>query len=424
MKILHLSYSDLDGGAARAAYRNHQALQRVGIESQMLVLKKLSTDPTVLGPTEQAQEMLANTARLIVDRLPLRRYPQKTTHVFSPAIFPLLELSRIQQLNPDVINLHWVSKGFLRPESLPKLGKPLVWTLHDIWAVTGGCHYSEGCDRYREQCGRCPQLGSNQSQDFSRKLWRRKANAWGNTVQGKRLNLQIVGVSRWIADCVKQSSLLGSYPVDVIGETLDPEVFRPQPKALACDLLRLNPDRRYILFGALNPTRDPRKGFQHLQPALQQLRNLPNTEVLLLGTSHYSPTVDLGFPITCLGKLADDLMLSLAYSAADVVIVPSVEDACPLASLEALACGVPVVCFDSTGLKDIVTHQINGYRACCFDSADLARGIEWVLNLGHEQTQTMKTQARQTVETTFHPQRQAQAYEKIYTHLLASLKNS
>ncbi|MGB0563308.1 MAG: glycosyltransferase family 4 protein [Spirulinaceae cyanobacterium] len=415
MKILHLSYSDLEGGAARAAYRNHQALQRLGIESQMLVLKKLSTDPTVIGPTEQAQEMLANTARLIVDRLPLRHYPQKTTHVFSPAIFPLLELSRIQQLNPDVINLHWVNKGFLRPESLPKLGKPLVWTLHDIWAVTGGCHYPEGCDRYRDQCGRCPQLGSNQSQDISRKLWQRKAKAWGQT-----LNLQIVGVSRWIADCVQQSSLLGSYPVEVIGETLDLAVFRPQPKALACELLRLNPDRRYILFGALNPTRDPRKGFQHLQPALQQLRGLPNTELLLLGTSHYSPTVDLGFPITCLGKLADDLTLSLAYSAADVVIVPSVEDACPLASLEALACGVPVVCFDSTGLKDIVRHQENGYRARCFEPEDLAQGIRWVLNLTGEPRQQVKAQARETITTQFHPQRQAEAYEAIYRRLLSS----
>ncbi|NEO84107.1 MAG: glycosyltransferase [Spirulina sp. SIO3F2] len=413
MKVLHLSYSDLGGGAARAAYRNHQALQSIGINSQMLVINKLSTAPTVIGPTEQAQEMLANTARLIIDRLPLRHYPQKTTHVFSPAIFPARELKRIQALNPDVINLHWINKGFLRPESLPKLGKPLVWTMHDIWAVTGGCHYPEGCDRYTSQCGRCPQLGSNQSQDLSRKLWRRKAKAWGN-----HLNLHIVGVSRWIADCVQRSSLLGNYPVDVIGETLNPEVFCPRPQALARQLLNLNPERRYILFGALNPTRDRRKGFQHLQPALQKLRGLPNTEVLLLGTAHYSSTIDLGFPITCLGKLSDDLALSLAYSAADVVIVPSEEDACPLVSLEALACGVPVVSFDCTGLKDIVRHQINGYRARPFDSDDLAHGIQWILDLDHDQTQQLKTAARQTIETTFAPQHQAAAYKKIYANLL------
>lgn len=413
MKVLHLSYSDLDGGAARAAYRQHLALRRIGIDSQMLVLKKLSADPTVLGPTAQAKEMLANTARIIIDRWPLSRYPRKTTHVFSPAIFPLLEMSRIQSLNPDIVNLQWMNKGFVRPESLRKLGKPLVWTLHDIWAMTGGCHYSQGCDRYREQCGQCPQLGSSQEKDLSRQIWQRKAKAWG-----ENLNLHIVGVSRWIADCVQQSSLLGSYPVDVIGETVDPGVFRPHPKAIACQLLNLNPDRRYILFGALNPTRDRRKGFQHLQPALQKLRGLPNTEVLLLGTSHYSSEIDLGFPITCLGKLSDDLTMSLAYSAADVVIVPSEEDACPLVSLEALACGIPVVCFDCTGLKDIVQHQVNGYRAQAFDPDDLAHGIRWVLDLAHEPTQALKTAARQTIETTFHPEHQATAYEKIYTQLL------
>ncbi|MDB9496365.1 glycosyltransferase family 4 protein [Spirulina major CS-329] len=405
MKVLHLSYSDLDGGACRGTYQLHKALQRIGVDSQMLVLKKDSTDPSVIGPTEKATELIANSLRGVIDRYPLRRYPQKKTYVFSPAIFPPPELAKIRAVNPDVINLHWINKGFLTPESLPKLGKPLVWTLQDMWSMTGGCHYSEGCDRFTAQCGACPLLGSTQEQDLSRKLWQRKAKAWAN------LDLHIVGVSQWVADCVRRSSLLHRYPVDVIGEAMDTTIFKPRPKAQARELLNLDCDRRYILFSALNPTRDKRKGFAYLQPALQQLRDLPNTELLILGTDQLDPSLDIGLPARYLGKRFDDLSLALAYNAADVAVAPSLEDACPKGALEPLACGVPVVSFDATGLKDIVEHQVNGYRAACFESEDLARGIQWVLD---QEGDTLAINARRTVETRFWPDEEARQYLAIY----------
>jgi hypothetical protein len=173
MKVLHLSTFDLAGGAARAAYRIHQGLLRFDIDSQMVVQHKQSRDPTVIT----AESKLVAKLRSIGDSTVLKFY-QHRQQIFSPQWFPDNLLRSVNRFTPDIINLNWVCNGFVPVEALTKFKQPLVWTLQDMWAFTGGCHYTLGCDLYKVSCGNCPQLQSNRDADLSRSVWRRKTKAW------------------------------------------------------------------------------------------------------------------------------------------------------------------------------------------------------------------------------------------------------
>ncbi|EKV00915.1 glycosyltransferase [Leptolyngbya sp. PCC 7375] len=414
MKILHLSTSDANGGAARGAYWMHTALKRAGVDSHMLVAEKYTDDSTVIGPSGiTGGQKILNGIRQTVEYWPLKRYPHKSPGLFSPAIYPNPVIKQIQQIKPDIINLHWVGLGLLRPEQLKTFTQPIVWTLRDMWSFTGGCCYTQGCTRYQQQCGRCPMLGSNQEKDLSRKVWQRKYHAWQN------LNLTLVPISQWVADCASKSALLKQYPAQVIPNAVDTDIFRPIDKKIARNILKLPQQDKLILFGALSATTDKRKGFDHLRAALNKLKsnNTLPLRAVIFGANKISPSMKLNIPHTMLGRLNDNVTLALAYSAADVMVVPSIQEAFGKTAIEAMACGTPVVSFDATGLRDIVEHQKNGYRAACFSSEDLAKGIEWTLE-NTERLQQLSQQARQTVITNFSFEVQSTSYKQLYQELL------
>ena len=195
-KILHLSTTDIEGGAARAAYRLHQGLQSIGVTSQMLVRAKFSAEKTIIP-----EKTILSKLGPATSGLPLKLYPQRDRAMFSPQWFPDAIAPRVAQLNPDLVNVHWIGNGYLKIETLAKLKVPLVWTLHDMWSFTGGCHYSQKCDRYMESCGACPHLKSSSNWDLSRWVWQRKTKAW------KNLDLTIVTPSLWLAKCASSSYL-------------------------------------------------------------------------------------------------------------------------------------------------------------------------------------------------------------------------
>jgi glycosyltransferase involved in cell wall biosynthesis len=417
MNVLILNFSDVEGGAARAAFRLHLGFHKIGLPSQMLVQNKRSDDRNVIA----APSKLANKfeeIRETVYNVPLRLYPRRNPGIFSTQWLPDSLLSKIQKIDPDIINLHWICKGFLQIETLPKLKKPIVWTLHDMWPFTGGCHYSEDCDRYTQSCGSCPQLHSHKESDLSRWVWQRKAKAW------KNLNLTLVSPSVWLAKCANSSSLCKDFRVEVIPNGIDTQKYKPINRHWAREILNLPQDKQIVLFGGAGGTGDRWKGFNLLVPALQSLSKSgwnDRIELLVFGSSQPENPIELGFKAHYLGKLADDISLAIVYVAADVFVAPSVYDNLPNTVMEACACAIPSVAFNIGGLPDMIEHCSNGYLAKPYETEDLATGIAWVLE-NKERYQKLSASAREKAEREFTLELQARRYLSLYNEVLSNKK--
>ncbi|MDZ8032498.1 glycosyltransferase family 4 protein [Nostoc sp. DedSLP04] len=413
MKILHISTHDISGGAARAAYRLHTGLQNIGLQSQMLVQEKSSNDKTIVAPKIRLFQGIAK-AKLTVESLPLKLYRQKKNTPFFTQWLPDRVIPKVAQINPDIINLHWISGGFMQIETFAKLKRPLVWTLHDMWGFTGGCHVTGECDRYKVSCGACPQLNSGNEWDLSRWVWQRKAKAW------KNLNLTLVSPSSWLAECACSSSLFQNLRIEVIPHGLDTQKYRPINQYFAREALNLPQNKKLILFGAIEATSDNNKGFHLLQPALQELSKSgwkDDLEVVIFGASQPENPPDLGFKTHYLGHLHDAISLATVYSAADVMLVPSLQESFGQTASESFACGTPVVAFNSTGLKDIVDHQQNGYLAKPYEVEDFAKGITWVLE-NEQRLQKLSFYAREKAEQKFTLELQARRYSALFQEIL------
>lgn len=419
MKVLHLSTADGNGGAARGAYWLHKAQCRMGIDSHMLVADKFTNDPTVTGSTGvTGSQKIYKGIRQTIEYWPLRFYRHKRSSVFSPAIYPSRITAEVEAIDPDIINLHWVTGGLLRPQDLRRFQKErhrrLVWTLRDMWPFTGGCHYAGSCRAYQTRCGRCPLLGSKYKHDLAFHLWQRKQSAWQD------VEITVVALSDWLAECARQSKLFSHYSIQVIPNAIDLSKYRPISQTTARNLLNLSQSKKLIIFGALSPTTDRRKGFEHLRGALQHLARQESQyqyEAIVFGCDQPSEDLDLQIPTTFLGYLHDDMTLATAYSAADVMVMPSIEESFGKTAIEAMACGTPVVSFDCGGLKDIVIHQHNGYKARCFDAVDLAKGISFVLR-DSVQLERLSQNARQSAEANFSYEKVAAQYFQLYSRLM------
>ena len=284
-----------------------------------------------------------------------------------------------------------------------------------MWPMTGGCHYSKDCDRYKRNCGNCPQLHSTKENDLSRKTWKRKQKAWNN------LNITIVTPSMWLAKCARESSLFRNSRIEVIPYGLDTNIYKPIAKKIARDLLGLPQDKQLILFLSLAATSDKRKGFHLLQAALKKLsqESLNNhLEIMVVGASKPKTLPDFGFKSHYLGTLNDDLTLALAYSAADVFVAPSIQDNLPNTVMEAIACGIPCVAFEIGGMPDMIDHKQNGYLAKPYCTDDLSQGISWILEDSNHYQQ-LSISARQKTEQQFSQTIQANRYLSLFEELLS-----
>ena len=413
MKVLFLSTSDIQGGAFRGAYRLYKGLQSIGVETRMLVQHKKSDDHTVVGPSTKITKAIAKLFPTL-DRLPLYGYPNRHPATWSIGwILRNLEKT-IDLLHPDIVHLHWVGGGFLPIKALAKIKQPIIWTLRDMWAFTGGCHYDKACGRYQDSCGACPQLGSHTQLDLSRMTYKHKQRSW----QGK--NITIVAISHWLASCARASSLFRHHRIEVIPNGLDLTQYKPLPRHVARDMLALPQDKQLVLFGALSSTSDRRKGFHLLKPALQQLASQGwgnHTEAVVFGASRPEHVPDLGMAVHYTGYLHDDVSLALLYSAADVFVIPSIQEALGNVVLEALACGTPCVGFAIGGIPDMIEHEQNGYLAQPYVVEDLAQGMAWVLG-DAERWQRLSRRARAKVEQEFALERVAAAYRRLYGEVI------
>lgn len=376
----------------------------------MLVQVKWGDDPNVVGPHGKLLR-LVNTFRKGLDVLPALLYG-KPTSTFYPGWLPSGIPSRVMAISPDLVHLHWVAGATLTPGGVARLRRPLVWTLHDMWPFTGGCHYDDGCGRHTARCGQCPLLGSTRLHDLSLWNWRRKRRHW------HALSLMVISPSRWLAVLASRSTLLGEHPVRVIPNCIDTARYRPLPRAQARDSLGLPQRCPLILFGAMNATADPRKGYRFLQPALARLASQwrgpgEGPMALVFGGERPATPPDFGMRVRYLGALSDDASLAAAYSAADVFVAPSTQENLSNMVMEALACGTPSVAFEIGGMPDLIEHRVNGYLASSFDPEDLSMGIQWVIE-DARRWKVLSHAARTKVESTFALAPVAQAHVEVY----------
>lgn len=298
MNILHLCTSD-QGGAGRAACRLHDGLQRLGLQSHLLVQRHSVKKPGISGPEGKGDRLVAMLKLPErIDQMPLKRYRRSPHDLFSLQWWSSVNHAQIARHQPDIVNLHWINFGFVGIRQMQRFQSPLVWTLHDMWAFTGGCHYSGDCNQYRHQCGSCPQLNSLKPNDLSHWTWRRKREAW------KRLDLTLVAPSRWMAQAAASSKLFSNARIEVIPNGLDLQRYKPFPRALAREWLNLPEDKHLVLFGAADAG-DRRKGFSLLLSALEQLSKTgwrDQIELIVFGADAPEEPLPLGIPVRWLGK--------------------------------------------------------------------------------------------------------------------------
>lgn len=386
VKVLSVCSSDAKGGAARAAYRIHQGVKDLGVDSRMFVKEKKSTDSDVIlldefvpkDPLYKACDWVCNKWKNKIQQSRWNRYPERDDVYMSDLRGAYLN-GALRKLDYDVLHLHWINLRFIPLKALPH-NKPIVWTLHDNWPFCGICHYAFDCNAYKRQCGCCPFLHSHDFNDLSHKVWKRKERIY------KNLDLHIVSPSQWLAGYAAQSSLMGGCPIEVIPNCLDVEVFRPLKEMEISDrwveFKKKRTSKPILLYGAMNAATDKRKGFEYLLSALRLLEkkgHADDFELIVFGADETELNFDVNIPIHSVGYVYDAQELASLYNLASVTIVPSLSEVFGQTASEALSCGTPVTAFRCTGILEVIDHKLNGYLANPYEAEDLAEGILWCL---------------------------------------------
>jgi len=373
MKILVVNRSDSRGGAANAAYRQHKALLLEKINSKFLVKEKFicNDDSIIKAKNSNLLNLLSKTDKQIV------KWYRKRQSLFSTNIIPNNFVQQINELDADIVHLHWVAGGLLKVEDIPKIKKPVVWTFHDMWMLTGGCHYDNYCNKYKVNCGKCPVLNSQTKYDLSYHRFMAKFTA----IQKIKSRLVVVTPSTWLENEVKQSNIFKGVPVLTIPNPIDNTYFK-MSKNTAKKKLKIDQRKKVILFAAINSTSDKRKGFQHIKKMLKNINIKKEDYILMIIGADKESNNDMlfGFETKYFGKLFDEKQMNIIYNASDVCIVPSEQENLGTVIMESLSCNTPVLAFNVGGNSDLISHMKNGYLAKPFDNTDFTNGLLFVLN--------------------------------------------
>lgn len=428
MKVLLINTYDTYGGAAVACKRVFQAIRdNKNISSAHLLVQQKDTQ-------EQNIEVWSSSfvgrkksfLRFVTERLLFLRFAKNRSvqYAFSPANVGVDISQHPLVQEADIIHLHWTTFGFLSLRSLQKLAnlnKPIVWTLHDMWAFTGGCHYTGDCRNFQVNCGNCQFLKRPHDRDLSYKVFQKKFTFFSKAA------LHIVTSSRWLAQEARQSSLIkrsinssNEVPVRTIPTPIDHHTYAPVNKVKLREELNLPQDKFLVLFGAMNIA-DKRKGFKYFKDALDLLKQMPinidqEIALVIFGKASAEMLDLLPYPTHNLGVLSGDEKIAQAYNAASLFVIPSLEDNLPNTIIESLACGTPVVAFDTGGIPDMVEHQQNGYLAKYKSAEDLAKGIHWVWQ--KSDTKQLANNARQKVLDNFTEEKVSNQYIELYKKIL------
>jgi glycosyltransferase involved in cell wall biosynthesis len=388
----------------------------------MFVLKKISGDPSVFR-YDPPRDPLSGTLRTLrrvnialAARLSRRKAPMGLGYLSDDRSryggHPWRHLPE-----SDLIHLHWIA-GFVDHHTffdVVPTTKPVIWTLHDMAAFTGGCHYNGACNRLTQACGRCPQLGSESDTDLSRQIWLRKSQTFRKL---RREQLHIVTPSRWLGEQVGHSSLLSRFPRSVIPNGVDTKVFAPRDRQASRSVLRIPQEAKVVLFLA-HGVHDPRKGFHLFTSMLASLESVSDLYLLSVGSG--LPLEFRTFPHTHVEHVSDDRFLSYVYSAADIFVVPSLQDNLPNTVLESISCGTPVVGFGVGGVPDMVRPGLTGLLATPGDAGDLRRTIVDLLK-NAQLRKEMAINCRKIAMQEYTLEIQARHYLQLYSDVLGTAR--
>ncbi|MCO5937265.1 glycosyltransferase [Mucilaginibacter sp. RB4R14] len=421
MKVALINTSDSGGGAAEACMRLLKALQLQQVNVTMVVQHKKRAEDAVYTVERNIFGKLRSNINFLLERIPFMLFQERDKQVrfaFSPANAGT-DISQSKVIKEaDIIHLHWTNSGFLSINDVKKLialNKPIVWTLHDMWAFTGGCHYAGPCNHFKNQCGNCYFLRNPEDNDISHDGWVDKKD-----MLSIAKNLSVVTCSHWLGEVAMKSTLLKGFIIQAIPNPIDIELFAHKDKAVARAKWGVDPAAKIILFGAAN-INDRRKGISFLVNALQILKDKyanEAVEIVIFGKNKHFDTSTLHFPVKQLNTITSPADLAEIYSMADVFVSPAVEDNLPNMIMEAMSCSTPVVAFNTGGIPDLIDHQVNGYMAEFKSSTDLAAGLNDVLNTANRDKYAAA--ARYKVKRMFNNEKVARQYIDLYKSVLNS----
>ena len=417
MRVLLINTNDNQGGAAIACRRLMKALEKQRISVRMLVLNKDTQDTRIAEVAPSTAGRLRKKIGFLSERFQIflqNRFSRKRLFTVSTACCGVDITAHPWVKEADVLHLHWVNHGMLSLQGMEKLlqmGKPVVWTMHDLWEATGICHHPGECDRFKSDCGKCPLLNSTSLHDLSAWVMARKKRFLPGA------GIHFVGCSDWLVQQARQSILAAGNTYSVIPNPIDTHFFTPGDQQEARLRLGLPTDKKLILFGAANAT-DKRKGIDYLREALLHLAPLKDqVELVMCGKMKSESEISFGLNVHLTGYVADPLVMADLYRAADLFVTPSLEENLPNMIMEAMACGTPCVGFRIGGIPEMISHRHTGYLAHYRSSEDLAAGIRWLLDA----PASVKEEARKFVEDHYTPQVVAAQYLAVYRSLNQSI---
>lgn len=418
------------GGAATAALRLHRGLRSIDVDSRFICRDTTSSSEHIDAATLHRRPIAEIACSFVKERLaiPDRRPSYGLSGTAKVATCELFsdcqsELGRRRSLpgGPfDIINLHWISQ-FLDLETILKTyaGKvPIVWTLHDMNAFTGGCHYDAGCGKFSERCFECPQLRFPSPTDASHQIFQSKQRLL-SSIDPK--DLHFVTPSIWLAEQVKNSKLLSRFPVTVIPYGVDTDLFRPISPKSARESLGIAVDDQVILFVA-ESINNPRKGIDLLIDALGSMRFERPTTFVSVGRGRVDlPLID-NVTTLHLGPITNPHFMPIVYSAADIFVIPSRQDNLPNTIIESLACGTPVVGFSVGGVPDLVKDGVTGWLAQSWDGPNLANAIKKAISnlVAPNEAFRIRTSCHKIAMALYTREQQAGVYTRMYKRLRAA----
>lgn len=410
MRILIISTSDRAGGAAVAAWRLMEALTDSGEKARMLVGDKTTADIRV---AEAAPHWRRRWAFLLERLLIFIRLGFRRDRLFDIDTAECgLDITATREFREaDVVHIHWTGQGMLSTRGLRKLmrsGKPIVWTMHDIWPATAVCHIAHSCTSFQSGCRGCKLAPA-----MARSTWKRKAAAYALGP------IHFVACSSWLANEARKSALMQGQTISVVPNPIDTRTFRPMPRAEACRAAGLPEAKRIILFVCQRAT-NPYKGMDYLVEACNILAqtHAEGIAVAILGSHADELARRLPFESFPLGYVADEKRIAQIYSAASVFVLPSLSENLPNTIMEAMACGVPCVGFRVGGIPEMIAHKRTGYVAAYRDAADLARGLEWTLF--EADADALRAEALRHVAQGYSERAVAMRYVEIYNQARAA----